>query len=819
MNTKSLKVLEYHKIIERLISFAVSVPGKNLAAELKPFNDINKIKADLKETDDSASFIARRGSPPMSDLADITPSLKRLEVGGCLSFSELLRICDVLRISRRLKSYATESDGLTTRQEHSTQGDGSPISNQEGDIISSMISSLYANKRIEDRISACIISEEEMADDASPELYKIRKQIRDKQNSIKDKLNDFIRSPTYSKYMQDTVVTIRGDRYVIPVKMENKQHFPGIVHDTSASGQTLFIEPMAVVEANNKIRELHGHEQNEIERILYDLSSDVDTVKTELAQDTSILASLDFAFAKGRLSLDMRAVSPALNSEHKINIINGRHPLISKDTVVPINFWIGEEFDSLIITGPNTGGKTVTLKTVGLFTLMVQAGLHIPADEGTEMSVYESVYADIGDEQSIEQNLSTFSSHMKNIVGILKDTDGNSLVLFDELGAGTDPTEGAALAMSVLECCHQKGCTSVSTTHYSELKIYAVSTPGFENASCEFNVTTLKPTYRLLIGVPGKSNAFAISEKLGLGKDIIGRAKEFLTAEDLKFEDLLMDIEKNREESQHEKEEIKRLKLETESLKVEIENKRKTLLKEKESYLRKAKEEAAEIYSRAKEESDQLLTEIRKLSFAQKSSIELKQAEIVKKEINLKVKNSKGGLIRNPLSKDDLADNDLTELDYDELKDLLKAGTPVRIISLDHEGVIQRSPDREGNAFVQAGVMKVTVHISNLELLKKINEDIKSTSKSSSLESTLNLKREIDIRGYNVDEATFIIDKFIDDAVRANFSPVSVIHGKGTGALRAGIHEFLKSNKSVKKYRLGEFGEGDAGVTVIELKI
>ena len=847
MNTKSLKVLEFHKIIEKLISFAVSAPGKELAAALAPFNDMNKIKSALKETDDSAAFIARRGSPPMSDIADIRPSIKRIEIGGALGFSELLNVCGVLRLCRRLKEYGSIAEDT-----------------DDTGVVSSMIQALYSNKRLEEHISNCILSEDEMADDASPELYSIRRQIRDRQNSIKDKLNDLIRSPVYSKYMQDTVVTLRGDRYVIPVKIEYKQHFPGIVHDTSASGQTLFIEPMAVVEANNKIRELHGKEQEEIERVLYMLTAEVDEVKTELMQDQSIVTDLDFIFAKGKLSLEMRAVSPFLNDEHKIKIINGRHPLISKDKVVPINFWIGDGFDSLIITGPNTGGKTVTLKTVGLFTLMTQAGLHIPADEGTKMSMFKTVYADIGDEQSIEQSLSTFSSHMKNIVDILQETDENSLVLFDELGAGTDPTEGAALAMSILERLHNKGCTSIATTHYSELKVYAISTPGFENACCEFNVNTLMPTYKLLIGVPGKSNAFAISEKLGLENGIISRAKEFLTAEDLKFEDLLMDIEKNREESEREREEIKRLKGETESLKKEIENKRETLLKERETYLRKAKEEAMEIINKTKEESNQLLTEMRKLSFVQKNSVELKEAENIKKEINLKYKNFQGELFYDPLGKSakgvagnfdgldefnefndfgDFDGNDLQSLGGEELKKVLKEGTAVKIISLGHEGVVLRSPDAAGNALVQAGVMKVKIHASNLELVREKKKDnnkpastgggrggsrgagggnsesIRNTGNKNSFESTLNLKREIDVRGCTVDEAVNIIDKFIDDALRAHFSPISVIHGKGTGALRAGIHEFLRKHKSVKKFRLGEIGEGDAGVTVIELKV
>lgn len=803
MNNRSLRVLEFNKIIEQLMSYTASEPGRALAGALKPYTDLHKIREAMTETDDAAAFIARRGSPPMSDIADIRPSLKRIELGGSLGFGELLRVCDVLKLCRRLKDYAStvEEDGVYT-------------------TISSMVSALYSNKRLEERIAGCILSEEEMADDASPELFSIRKQIRDKQNSIKDKLNELIHSTSKAKYMQDAVVTIRGDRYVVPVKTEHRQQIPGLVHDTSASGQTLFVEPMAVVEANNKIRELRGKEQSEIEKILYQLSAEVDVVKVELIQNISLLAALDFAFAKGKMSLEMRAVSPRINTEHKINIISGRHPLISKDVVVPIHFWIGEEFDSLIVTGPNTGGKTVTLKTVGLFTLMTQAGLHIPADIGTEMSVFETVYADIGDEQSIEQSLSTFSSHMKNIVEILGEADENSLVLFDELGAGTDPTEGAALAMSILECLHQRGAVSIATTHYSELKVYAISTPGFENASCEFNVETLRPTYKLLIGVPGKSNAFAISQRLGLDPMIIERSKEFLTAEDLKFEDLLIKIEQNREAAERDREASNQLKLEMEQLKADAERQQSILLKEKEAYLRKAKEEALKIVSKAKAETDALLSEIRKLSFAQKNSVELKEAEALKQELDTKIRRSERDLSDNPLArKGGGANTALTSMDHQQLKEILKEGTPVRILSLDHDGIVLRSPDKDNNVFVQAGLMKVSIHVSNLELLKEKKQEVKSASaRKGTLERTKQMSPEIDVRGCNVDEAEALIDKYLDNAALAHFSPVSIIHGKGTGALRSGIHAYLKGHRHVRSFRLGTLGEGDTGVTIVEIK-
>ncbi len=804
MNEKSLRVLEYDKIIEKLMSFAASTPGKKIASEVKPYTDFDKIKEAASQTDDAVAFIARRGSPPMSEIHDIRPSLKRIEIGGCLGFVELLHICDILKLCRRMKDYSSIA-------EESPENENS---------VETLINSLYFNKRLEEHISGCILSEEEMADDASPELYSIRRQIRDRQSSIKEKLNELIHSSSSSKYIQDSVVTIRGDRYVVPVKTEYRQQVPGLVHDTSASGQTLFIEPMAVVEANNKIKELKVKEQNEIERILYMLSSEVEAVKEELSRDVSVLSCLDFAFAKGKLSFEMRAVSPKVNCEHRINIVKGRHPLIAKENVVPIDFWIGKDFDSLIITGPNTGGKTVTLKTVGLFTLMAQSGLHVPADTGTELSVFENVYADIGDEQSIEQSLSTFSSHMKNIVEILSEASETSLVLFDELGAGTDPTEGAALAMSILECLHQKGCTSVATTHYSELKVYAVSTPGFENASCEFNVETLRPTYRLLIGVPGKSNAFAISKRLGLEESIIERAKEFLTSEDLRFEDLLIDIERNREESEKNKAYSDALKQEAEQLKWEMEKKQKALRSEREAYIRKAKEEAFEIVSKAKKETDALLSEMRKLSFAQKNSIELKEAETLKNNFNKTVAETESGLSENPLT-EKKGENGLPGISEEQLKKSLKEGSNVRITTLGHEGVVVRPPDKEGNVLVQAGLMKVLVHMSNLEPSKGKKENQPASYRSGGgvglVEKTKNMSPEIDLRGCTIDEAKALIDKYLDDASCANFSPVSIIHGKGTGALRAGIHAFLKGHRHVKSFRLGSLGEGDTGVTIVEV--
>ena len=635
MNNRSFRVLEFDKIIEILSSYAISEPGKELCRSLKPVSDVEAVKVSLLETDDAVAFLARRGSPPLSDVKDIRSGLRRAELGGALSFSELLKVCDVLRTARRLKEYSSE-----------VKDDGREAENS----VAAMISSLYANKRLEDRISSSILSEDEMADDASPELFRIRRQIRDTQSSLKEKLNSLVRSPQYQKYLQDAVVTLREDRYVIPVKVEYKQYIKGLVHDASSSGQTLFIEPMSVVEANNKVKELRIKEQKEIERILYELSAMVNEVKDPLTANVKLMSQLDFCFAKAKFSLDYNCVSPRIEEKHVIRINKGRHPLIDPNVVVPIDFWIGDDFDSLIITGPNTGGKTVTLKTVGLFTLMTQAGLHIPASEGTQMTVFNNVFADIGDEQSIEQSLSTFSSHMKNIVSIIDQADHNSLVLFDELGAGTDPTEGAALAMSILENLHHRGCTTVATTHYSELKMFALTTDGFENACCEFDVDTLRPTYKLLIGVPGKSNAFAISQRLGLDDNIISRAKDFLTQEDLKFENLLYSIEKNKIEAEEDRSIAASIKRDIEKQQKALEEKYRKLSDERDKIIRKAKEESLSILSTAKEEAESILSELRKMAKEQSAAMSLKEAEKFRQQLAANVNKAESQLASNPLA-------------------------------------------------------------------------------------------------------------------------------------------------------------------------
>ncbi|GAE87477.1 recombination inhibitory protein MutS2 [Acetivibrio straminisolvens JCM 21531] len=654
-----------------------------------------------------------------------------------------------------------------------------------------------------------ILSEDEIADNASPTLANIRRQIRNAQESIKDRLNDIIRSSKYQKYIQEPIVTLRGDRYVIPVKQEYRSEIPGLIHDSSASGATIFIEPMAVVEANNNIRELKIKEQAEIEKILSELTEEVRGIADFLKSNVSILGLLDFIFAKSKFSLDYNCVCPVLNDEHKILIKKGRHPLLDRKTVVPTDFWIGEDFNTLVVTGPNTGGKTVTLKTVGLFTLMTQAGLHIPANEGTGMSIFKKVYADIGDEQSIEQSLSTFSSHMKNIVGILKDVDEDSLVLFDELGAGTDPTEGAALAMSILEYLRNKGSTTVATTHYSQLKVYAVTTKFVENACCEFNVETLKPTYKLLIGVPGKSNAFAISKRLGLFDDIIERAKEFLTKDDIKFEDMLMSIEKNLSQSENEKMRAESYRLEAEKLKKELELQKKRLDETREKFLQEAKAEARKILLEARREAEEIISEMKRLEQEAHNEQRQKEAEAMRLKLKRKI-DSIEDILAAPL----VPRNTLVKPPEN-----LKPGDSVLIVNLNQKGTVITPPDKDGEAVVQAGIMKINVHISNLKLVDEQKSVLNSSGMGKiGVSKTKSISTEIDLRGYNLEEAIESVDKYLDDAFISGLKEVSVIHGKGTGILRSGIQKYLKSDPRVKSFRLGKYGEGESGVTIVELK-
>lgn len=789
MNERVLNVLEYNYIINKIKELATCEPAKYLAQDLVPITDITEINRLLTETDDAVALIARKGLPPLGGVKDVRNSVLRAGMGGTNNLIELLNIAGLLKACRRMLDYSSGVDENTEN------------------TVSILISTLRANRSLEERIYKAIISEEEMADEASPKLYDIRKQIISKQNAIKDKLNDFIKSSRYSKAIQEPIITMRGDRYCIPVKTEYRSEVTGLVHDTSGSGQTLFIEPAFVVETNNKIRELRVQEEQEIQRILAEFSSEVADNRDILLNDLELISYIDFTFAKARLAMDMKAFRPKVNTEGYINILNGRHPMIDRHVVVPISIYLGRDFDTLVITGPNTGGKTVTLKTVGLFTLMMQSGMLVPADEGTVLSVFNGIYADIGDEQSIEQSLSTFSSHMKNIVEILNKCDHKSLILFDELGAGTDPTEGAALAMSILECVHQIGARTIATTHYSELKVFAQTTKGFANASCEFDVHSLRPTYKLLIGVPGKSNAFAISKRIGLDENIIERAKEFLTGEDIRFEDMLMSIEKNRKIIEQERYEAEQLRRECDILKKRISDERESFLKEKNEYLSKARYEAREILNRARMMSDRLLEDIRKAASAGGKEA-LREADKAKMSLVM---------LQNELD-DSFADSIVNDMTDTKIPDNLKKGDTVKIISLNNKGTVLKEPDRDGNVYIQAGIMKIYIHISDLRLEEERKEKKETRSTKTNVNNkAIDIKTEIDVRGMTVEEATSVIDKQIDDALVARLGQFSIIHGKGTGALRRGIQKFLESDKRIQSFRLGVYGEGDTGVTVVSL--
>lgn len=794
MNEKTLRILEFDKIIKRLSELTASELGRELTGSLAPETDFLKVKRMLEETSDAASFVVRRGSPPMGGIHDIRSSLKRVEMGSVLSPGELMRVSDTLRASRNLRNYSGSADSKNL---------------EEGNAVASLIDALETDKRLEDKINLAIVAEDEISDHASTTLSNVRRQIRDQQNSIKDKLSDLVRSSKYQKFMQESIVTMRGDRYVVPVKQEFRNEVPGLVHDSSASGATIFIEPMAVVEANNSIKQLRIKEQLEIDRILQELTADVDGILIKLKSNMSVMAKLDFIFAKAKLSLDNNCVCPGLNNEKRLVIKKGRHPLLDGRTVVPTNFWIGDRFKTLVITGPNTGGKTVTLKTVGLFALMTQAGLHIPAVEGTEMSVFEKVFADIGDEQSIEQSLSTFSSHMTNIVKILAEANDRSLVLFDELGAGTDPTEGAALAMSILEKLHRVGAITVATTHYSELKVYALTTEGVENACCEFDVETLRPTYNLLIGVPGKSNAFAISKRLGLREDILDRAREFLSQEEIQFEDILMTIEKNRSESEQERIRAASYRLEIEGLKRELEDQKLKLGSQKEKLLREAKEEARRLLLDARRDVEDMLADMKRAAEEQETVLRNKAAEEVKAKLRKKLGDVEGSL----------AESLMPRQGFVKPPENLKPGDSVLIVNLNQKGTVVIPPDKDGEAVIQAGIMKINVHITNLKL---VDEQAAATARTGSgrigMGKSMNISTQVDIRGSNVDEAVEILDKFLDDAAIAGLGEVTVVHGKGTGLLRSGVHKYLRSNGHVKEFRLGKYGEGESGVTVVTLK-
>ena len=797
MNQKVLKTLEYNKIIHQLTGYAASAPGKLLCQNLLPMSDFHEIVQAQTETSDALTRVRMKGSLSLSGIRDVRDSLKRLEIGSALGIPELLSISSLLTVAARAKAYG-----------HHEESEEFP-----DDSLDQMFRSLEPLTPANNEIKRCIISEEEISDNASPGLHKVRRSMHGINDRIHTQLNSILNS--CRSYLQDAVITMRDGRYCLPVKAEYKSQVNGMVHDQSSTGSTLFIEPMAVIQLNNELRTLEIQEQKEIEAVLADLSNQLTPYTTELAVDLQILTRLDFIFAKAALSRHFKCSEPKFNTEGRIHIKDGRHPLLDPQKVVPITVWLGTDFDLLMVTGPNTGGKTVSLKTVGLFTLMGQAGLHIPAFEGSELAVFEEVFADIGDEQSIEQSLSTFSAHMTNIVNILNQADSRSLCLFDELCSGTDPTEGAALAIAILNFLHNMKCRTMATTHYSELKIYALSTPGVENACCEFDVATLRPTYRLLIGIPGKSNAFAISKKLGLPDYIIEDAKNHLESEDETFEDVISRLEENRVTIEKERAEIESYKAEIARLKSGLEKKEERFDERRDKMIRKANEEAQQILREAKETADRTIKNINKL--AASSGIDTKALEAERTKLRDSLKKVEGGLsLKQETRKPHKAINPKT----------LKLGDGVRVLSMNLNGTVSSLPDAQGNVFVQMGILRSKVNISDLELLQENSvsgpglEARRKGSGSSNIKmsKSFGISPEINVLGMTVDEAVAQLDKYLDDAYIAHLPQVRIVHGKGTGALRAGIHKHLKRLKYIKEFHLGGFGEGDAGVTIVVFK-
>ncbi|QEK12483.1 endonuclease MutS2 [Crassaminicella thermophila] len=791
MNERTLRVLEFQKIKDKLIEQVETSLGKEIAEKIEPSIEYEKIVSWQQETHEATSMIIQRGNIPLGGIHDLSYHLKRAEIGTFLYPGQLLEVSDTLRAARRLKNFIKE------KKEES-----------RFPIVEGYVSSLFTFKRIEDRINECIVGEDEISDNASPTLKNIRRSIESKNVAIRNRLNSIISSSKNQKFLQDAIITIRQDRYVVPVKQEYRSNIPGLVHDQSSSGATLFIEPMAIVELNNELKELKLKEKAEIERILMELTTLIGEKVQEIKSNQKILAMLDFIFAKGKLAVKMRAVEPKMNKNGYIRIKNGRHPLLDPKTVIPTNIWIGDEFKTLVITGPNTGGKTVTLKTVGLLTLMAQCGLHVPADYGTELAVFEQVFADIGDEQSIEQSLSTFSSHMTNIVEILDTIKVNALVLLDELGAGTDPTEGAALAIAILDHLYKLGVRTIATTHYTELKQFALTTKGVENASVEFNVETLSPTYKLLIGVPGKSNAFEISKRLGLNQYIIDKSKNLISREDIAFEDILTKIEKDRRIAEEERDEAVRLKLIVQKQKDEYERMKEKLALQREKLMKEAREEARKILKNAKEEADRIIKELRDLAREQEEKERNRKIEEARRKLRGKLNNMEDGL-GIPM---DLAVNTKPPKN-------LKIGDTVLLLNLNQKGSVITKPDANGDLTVQVGIMKVNVNIKNLRLDKEEKEKIQKTGTGKILKRKAEtIKNSIDLRGQTLEEAFMNTDKYLDDAYIAGLNEVTVIHGKGTGVLREGIKKLLKKHKHVKSFRDGTYGEGGTGVTIVELK-
>lgn len=793
MNTKVLTTLEYNKIIDLLTEKADSEPGKKLCRELVPSTDLSAIRTAQRETKDALARLFRIGSTSFGSNRDLGFSIRSLEIGSSLSMSELLKLASFLDNVSRIKTY-----GKKERED------------LPNDSLDAYFEGLTPMTQLANEINRCILSEEEMADDASPKLKSIRRSKLSTNEKIHSQLTSMVNG-AYRTFLQDAVITMRDNRYCIPVKAEYKSQVSGMVHDQSSTGSTFFIEPAAVVNLNNQLKELDLQEQEEIEVILGDLSSQAAVHTSELAADQKIMTTLDFIFAKAKLAMEQNATEPIFNTEHYIQIRKGRHPLLDKKKAVPIDVRLGKDFDLLVITGPNTGGKTVSLKTVGLFTLMGQAGLHIPALDRSELSIFSEVYADIGDEQSIEQSLSTFSSHMTRVVHILQHADADSLCLFDELGAGTDPTEGAALAIAILNYLHDRGIRTMATTHYSELKIYALSTNFVENACCEFDVETLRPTYRLLIGIPGKSNAFAISSKLGLSDEIIHAAKEQISKEDESFEDVIADLEQSRVTIEKEQQEIAEYKERIRTLQEQLQKKNEKIDQAKDKILRDANEKARAILQEAKDVADETIRDFNKAG----ASADIKELEKKRQKVRDKINEKNGKLALGNTQK-----KPADQKTVDPKK--LKKGDSVKIISMNLKGIVNTLPDARGNLFVQCGIMRMQTNVNDLVPVKEETITAPALQRTNTgklkMSKSFSVSSEINLLGCTVDEAIAKLDKYLDDAYLAHLPSVRVVHGKGTGALRNAVQSHLKRLKYVKEYRLGEYGEGDAGVTIVTFK-
>ena len=782
MNERNLRVLEFPKIRARMAALATTEMGRACALELMPSSDPFLVRRMQQQTEEASTVLAYNGSNPMAAFTDVRPFLKLAQIGSTLSAKAILQIADAMKASRLVRS------ALVTDREDTP-------------LLTELGSRLYANRRLEEDVFDAILSEDEISDHASSELNDIRRHIRVLNDRIRDKLNSIVRSPSTVKYLMDAIITMRNGRYVVPVKAECRANVPGIVHDQSGTGSTLFIEPMSVVEAGNELKQWAVKEKNEIERILAAFSAQIGPDAELIGDSLENLAEIDMIFARAALGRSMNAVPPKLNEEGRVNLIRARHPLIDPDKAVPSNLWLGSDFTTLVITGPNTGGKTVTLKTVGLLSLMAQAGMQIPAAYGSELAIFDEIFADIGDEQSIEQSLSTFSSHMTNIVDILERVTENSLVLFDELGAGTDPTEGAALAMAILNRLLESKVRTMATTHYSELKVFALSTPGVENASVEFNVETLRPTYRLSIGVPGKSNAFEISRKLGLPEEIIDSAKEKLSGDQVRFEDVIANAEYHRQIAEKERKLAEEAHLETQRLRDEAEKLRSDLAAHRERDLRKAKDEARRILQRAQRESEQLIADLKK-----KNSGELKEHELHAMRAKLQS------------AIDENAEKIEVPAGVGEVPKTVQVGDTVELVNLGTKATILTLPDSRGECTVQAGALKLKAKLKDMRTAQPDKPKKQPKSGNRIHVAPRPVETECDVRGCNLEEALMAVDLFLDGAVLNRLRTVSIIHGKGTGILRAGIHKHLRTHAAVKEFRLGRYGEGEDGVTIVTLK-